>query len=213
MEFINYTFLLFVQQILVCFETGSVRESQSVSRNWVPASCLDLDDAMALSNVVLLFFPTEKEIRRRVFPQILSSDILMGVKLHFSLGRPISAYCLFLGIWYFQINTHISNMGRGWNQNVRFETVAEITVLWDVTQWDLLSTLGPTCRVNSTPPSFGFITEFIPWWQRKWVPLKSQYISTRLHGITYQKTDIFSVMRYEVLQACDRCRMGLFIKV
>ena len=75
-------------------------------------------------------------------------------------GPPILSYCLFLGIWYFQIKSHTSNMG--WNQNVRFETVAEITILWDVTPCYLLGTLEPTRHRNPTPLSFGFITEFIP---------------------------------------------------
>ena len=71
-------------------------------------------------NGFVLLFSSQEEVRCRVFPQILSSHLLTGIKLHFSLGRPFSAYCLFLGIWYFQINIHTYNMGRGWNQNVRF---------------------------------------------------------------------------------------------
>jgi len=88
--------------------------------------------------------------------QILSSDS-HGSQAAVSTGPPIfSALLISLGIWYFQINIHTSNMG--WNQNVRLQTVEEITVLWNVTPCDLLGTLGPR---NSTPLSFGFITEFI----------------------------------------------------
>lgn len=99
------------------------KPSSFAELDWVPASCLDRDDAMALPNVVLLF-STQKEVRRRVFPRILSSDNLTGVKLHFSLGRALSAHCLSLRI-YLQINIHTSDMGHEWNKNVRFETVAE----------------------------------------------------------------------------------------
>jgi hypothetical protein len=63
---------------------------------------------MALSNIVLLF-STQKEVRCRVFPQILSSDILTAVKLDFSLGANFQRTAYFSEYGIFKsIFTHLT---------------------------------------------------------------------------------------------------------
>lgn len=59
----------------------------------------------------------------------------------------------------------------------------------------------PTFQRDILPPSSDYksfhLHVYLTWWWRQHIPLKRQYISTKLHGVTFHKTFMFLVTPWE----------------